>query len=508
MQTYADSSDDPRHLMLLDALGEATPEQRARLADALRADPALAAEHAEMSLVAARLSEPAPAALPPMPADLATRLDALHTPPAKNVIAFPTFRRFAPLAAAAAVALLAGVWWIADGPRENSQPLLAQRGAPDALDGAPETLALSGPAAPTPLAQPGTKRALIVAVEPWPEREKNPRRGSGWADAQLAKKTLIESWGFLEKDIVVLHEDAATTKNVVETFRSHLIAPCQPNDVVAICWSSHGTQVQDFNGDEPDGLDETYCTKDFAWNKPETWFTDDLLGSLLDQLPTPRVLVVTDACHSGTSTRGIAAGDGEENVAKGISSGFAPLPVALAGKTEEKPPVKAVLLAACKADEVAYGVVGKASHFYREIFATTAGKGGTGQTFAEAIGKVRARIRPVFAQIQKKPSEPLHAASWTPQAEGPVGQRIADFLTRHPRRRRQHHLRPCPRRSGSRSPATSRSRLRPTSSPTPRATSSRSPSPPIATATCGFSISGPIIRRIRSSRTSISPMPR
>lgn len=281
-------------------------------------------------------------------------------------------------------------------------------------------------------AQAGTKRALIVAVEPWPEREKDPKRGSGWADAQLAKKTLIESWGFSEKNIVVLHDDAATTKNVVETFRSHLIAPSQPNDVIAICWTSHGTQVQDFGGDEADGLDEVYCTKDFAWNKPETWFTDDLFGSLLDQLPTERVLVMTDACHSGTSTRGVANDDGEESVAKGWSSGFAPLPVPLAGKSDEKPPARAVLLAACRADEVAYGVVGKPGHFFREIFAATAGKGGTAQTFDAAIAKVRSRIGPVFDQIRKGTSEPLLAQSWTPQAEGPVEQRIADFLTPPP----------------------------------------------------------------------------
>lgn len=278
----------------------------------------------------------------------------------------------------------------------------------------------------------GTKRALIVAVEPWPEKEKNPRRGSGWADAQLAKKTLIESWGFLEKDIVVLHEDDATTKNVVATFRSHLLAPCQLDDIVAICWSSHGTQVQDFNGDEPDGLDEAYCTKDFAWNQPETWFTDDLFGTLLAQLPTPRVLVITDACHSGTSTRGLGETEGEESVAKGVSSGFAPSPRSLAGKAEETPG-KSVLLAACKAEEVAYGVVGKPSHFFREIFAATSGKGGTGQTFDEAIGKVRGCIRPVFAQFQRSASKPLDAPTWTPQAEGPVAQRIADFLTPPPR---------------------------------------------------------------------------
>jgi len=284
-------------------------------------------------------------------------------------------------------------------------------------------------ASPSALGQAGTKRALIVAVEPWPEKEKNPHRGSGWADAQLAKKTLIESWGFLEKNIVVLHDEAATTKNVVDTFRTHLIAPSQPNDVVVICWSSHGTQVQDFNGDEADGLDETYCTYDFAWNKPETWFTDDLFGSLLDQISTERVLVITDACHSGTSTRGVPDDEGEENIARAISSGFAPLAVPLAGKSDEKPPANAVLLAACKSDEVSYGVVGKPSHFFRETFAATAGKSGTSQTFIEAIGKVRSRIRPVFAQIQKGSSQRLPASSWTPQAEGRVEQRIADFLT-------------------------------------------------------------------------------
>ena len=81
-----------------------------------------------------------------------------------------------------------------------------------------------------------------------------------------------------------------------------IIADSGPGDTVYIHFSGHGSQVEDRNGDESDGLDESILPYDARTGEvPDS--TDDELGALLTGLRTDRAWVVLDSCHSGTATR-------------------------------------------------------------------------------------------------------------------------------------------------------------------------------------------------------------
>lgn len=81
--------------------------------------------------------------------------------------------------------------------------------------------------------------------------------------------------------------------------------------VVFIHQSSHGTQAQDKNGDEKDGMDEAICCYDTVWNySTNMWnnvYLDDDIKAFSESIPdNVLVVLVSDTCHSGDLVRGIA----------------------------------------------------------------------------------------------------------------------------------------------------------------------------------------------------------
>lgn len=76
-------------------------------------------------------------------------------------------------------------------------------------------------------------------------------------------------------------------------------------DICLITNSSHGGQVADTNGDEPDGRDET-------WAMYDRQIVDDELYTLWATFDSGvRIVVVSDSCHSGTVTRAALIADTE-----------------------------------------------------------------------------------------------------------------------------------------------------------------------------------------------------
>jgi hypothetical protein len=77
--------------------------------------------------------------------------------------------------------------------------------------------------------------------------------------------------------------------------------------------SSHGTQMNDTSGDEPEGKDEAFVPYDIAeksgkWD-PAHIISDDEFHDLFVQLPGNVLLeVYLDTCHSGTGLRGAEFG--------------------------------------------------------------------------------------------------------------------------------------------------------------------------------------------------------
>ncbi len=93
--------------------------------------------------------------------------------------------------------------------------------------------------------------------------------------------------------------DAAATRERIMSELALLLARLSAGDWAVITFSGHGTWVPDENGDEPDGRDEALVPHDFN----NLILDDEIHEQLVRRRPGSRVLLVTDACHSGTVFR-------------------------------------------------------------------------------------------------------------------------------------------------------------------------------------------------------------
>ena len=157
--------------------------------------------------------------------------------------------------------------------------------------------------------QPG-RRALCVGINQF----KNLPQGN-WLngcvnDAQDMASVLHDLFGFSENQITVL-TDAQATKARVYSALQDMVEEAKNNeqlDYLVFSFSSHGTQVPDLNGDEPDWADEALCAHDIRaagnqWD-PSTILADDELHDLFTQLPQDVLLeAYFDTCHSGTGLK-------------------------------------------------------------------------------------------------------------------------------------------------------------------------------------------------------------
>lgn len=84
------------------------------------------------------------------------------------------------------------------------------------------------------------------------------------------------------------------TRNAVITAVQKATKTLRAGDIFMMSYSGHGGQIDDFNGDEADGKDETWCLYDGQ-------MIDDELAELWTAfLPGVRILLLSDSCHSGT----------------------------------------------------------------------------------------------------------------------------------------------------------------------------------------------------------------
>ena len=142
--------------------------------------------------------------------------------------------------------------------------------------------------------------ALLIGIGEYAELQ--PLKGS-LNDVEIISYVLSKRYGFKEKDIISLKNEAATREGIIEAFET-IEAKAKSADVVYIHYSGHGSQVKDLNGDEvDDDKDETLVPYDGRTpNIPD--ITDDKLNELLGRIKAHRVIVSIDACHSGSATRG------------------------------------------------------------------------------------------------------------------------------------------------------------------------------------------------------------
>ena len=158
-------------------------------------------------------------------------------------------------------------------------------------------------------AQTTEKYALIVAVS-------NYAPSTGWNDLNADNdipliKESLKRQGFKEENIRVIVDKEATKTGILTAMQQQLIGKTKPGDICVFHFSGHGQQVMDDNGDEADGYDEALVTYDSPIEyQPgvEKHLRDDVFGLKLEEIrkhlgSNGNLLVIVDACHSGTSTR-------------------------------------------------------------------------------------------------------------------------------------------------------------------------------------------------------------
>jgi hypothetical protein len=155
---------------------------------------------------------------------------------------------------------------------------------------------------------PGQRKALCVGINKFNNYPGATLQGCV-NDANDMTQLLQKLLGFTGADITPLHDAQATKANIMSNLKAMVDgAKAGKYSYLVFSLSSHGTQVPDLNGDEPDNADEAFCPHDLAqsgsqWDRNHI-IVDDELRDLFIQLP-PNVLleVYLDTCHSGTGLK-------------------------------------------------------------------------------------------------------------------------------------------------------------------------------------------------------------
>ncbi len=154
-------------------------------------------------------------------------------------------------------------------------------------------------------------RALLIGVGKYQNPEFNlPGIDLDINMMQKAAKLL----GF--DNIKTILDEQTTLSNVTKTMEDYLINGVSSNDRVLIYFSGHGTHIPDESGDEADKVDEVLTMHDLKRatiaGKPSLKgvLVDDELNDILKKIPSKNILLLLDACNSGTATKGITLSRG------------------------------------------------------------------------------------------------------------------------------------------------------------------------------------------------------
>ena len=134
---------------------------------------------------------------------------------------------------------------------------------------------------------------------------------------------ILKKQGF---STITLLDQQATFSNITSRL-SQFTNKTRKGDIVYLHFSTHGQPIEDINGDEEDGWDESivpidaYKTYKKGIYEGKKHLTDDLLNvyikKLRDKIGSAGMLyVVIDACHAGTSSRA------NDELVRGTNVGF------------------------------------------------------------------------------------------------------------------------------------------------------------------------------------------
>lgn len=152
-------------------------------------------------------------------------------------------------------------------------------------------------------------RALLVGVGSYVNERNFPKLNG----IDIDVNTMLH-WapllGFSQ--VEVLQDQQATYANVRAALQ-RLASGLGSGDRALFYFSGHGAQFKDTNGDEADGMDEALILYDsnMGGEQAQNVLLDDEIGALIGQMKNGELLMLVDACNSGTvdksvSNRGLA----------------------------------------------------------------------------------------------------------------------------------------------------------------------------------------------------------
>ena len=168
---------------------------------------------------------------------------------------------------------------------------------------------------PAPAKQTGRKLALLVGVTKYDFL--NVKQLTGPAnDVLLMRKTLIDCFGFADKDIVILADRpeavARPTRANIKSHFDRLAKEAMPDDQIVILFGGHGDQQPDQEPfDEPDGLDQIFLPCDAIKESPDAKAIKNAIIDDEVEVWTKAITargaslwMIFDCCHSATMLRG------------------------------------------------------------------------------------------------------------------------------------------------------------------------------------------------------------
>ncbi|MEE4188141.1 MAG: caspase family protein [Roseobacter sp.] len=155
-------------------------------------------------------------------------------------------------------------------------------------------------------------RAVIVGIDKY-QYLKDQDLNAAVGDALKFRDFVRDDMGLRDDQITLLLDGNATRKQVIDALVQDLKYKTKPGDRMIFYYSGHGAQTSDRDGDEDDNKDEYIVLADRG--KPEAFgvLLDDELRFLFEYFPDRQILVVVDACYSGTISR-TAAEENDEKV--------------------------------------------------------------------------------------------------------------------------------------------------------------------------------------------------
>jgi len=150
----------------------------------------------------------------------------------------------------------------------------------------------NGPPTPSTTPVPPAGHALAIGLN-----KVDPAHYGGWdgelygcePDANDMEKIALDQEMNVRK---LLTKDATRVRVLAEL--DDLAGLLKSGDLLVVSYSGHGGHIPDLNGDEADGLDETWCLYDGEI------LDDELYGAWMKFQAGVRILVFSDSCHSGT----------------------------------------------------------------------------------------------------------------------------------------------------------------------------------------------------------------